>query len=134
VGQQGHYKIGVYVLPKKLDEEVARLHLEKIGVKLTTLLPSRRIIWACRWKGLTRRRITVPGGVSRRGAPWLASAASERRRCWRSSAHHRSGSGPGIASSRAGEYRTAADANCVRLAIRKNDNALPSMLQGFGEF
>jgi adenosylhomocysteinase len=31
------YKIGVYTLPKKLDEEVARLHLEKIGVKLTTL-------------------------------------------------------------------------------------------------
>jgi len=31
------YKIGVYRLPKKLDEEVARLHLEKIGVKLTTL-------------------------------------------------------------------------------------------------
>jgi len=31
------YKIGVYTLPKKLDEEVARLHLEKIGVRLTTL-------------------------------------------------------------------------------------------------
>ena len=31
------YKPGVYVLPKRLDEEVARLHLEKIGVKLTTL-------------------------------------------------------------------------------------------------
>src|SRR5947207_6997511 len=31
------YKIGVYTLPKKLDEEVARLHLEKIGVKLTRL-------------------------------------------------------------------------------------------------
>ena len=31
------YKVGVYVLPKHLDEEVARLHLEKIGVKLTTL-------------------------------------------------------------------------------------------------
>jgi adenosylhomocysteinase len=31
------YKPAVYVLPKKLDEEVARLHLEKIGVKLTTL-------------------------------------------------------------------------------------------------
>ncbi len=31
------YKVGVYVLPKKLDEEVARLHLDKIGVKLTTL-------------------------------------------------------------------------------------------------
>jgi adenosylhomocysteinase len=35
------YKIGVYVLPKKLDEEVARLHLEKIGVKLTTLSPKQ---------------------------------------------------------------------------------------------
>jgi adenosylhomocysteinase len=31
------YKPGVYVLPKKLDEEVARLHLDKIGVKLTEL-------------------------------------------------------------------------------------------------
>src|ERR1700748_2190885 len=31
------YKPGVYILPKKLDEEVARLHLEKIRVKLTTL-------------------------------------------------------------------------------------------------
>jgi len=30
-------KIGVYRLPKELDEEVARLHLEKIGVKLTKL-------------------------------------------------------------------------------------------------
>jgi adenosylhomocysteinase len=35
------YKIGVYVLPKHLDEEVARLHLEKIGVKLTTLSPKQ---------------------------------------------------------------------------------------------
>ena len=33
------YKVGVYTLSKKLDEEVARLHLEKIGVKLTTLTP-----------------------------------------------------------------------------------------------
>jgi adenosylhomocysteinase len=31
------YRVGVYRLPKKLDEEVARLHLEKIGVKLTKL-------------------------------------------------------------------------------------------------
>jgi adenosylhomocysteinase len=35
------YKVGVYVLPKRLDEEVARLHLEKIGVKLTTLTPKQ---------------------------------------------------------------------------------------------
>jgi len=31
------YKVGVYRLPKYLDEEVARLHLEKIGVTLTRL-------------------------------------------------------------------------------------------------
>jgi len=31
------YEVGVYTLPKKLDEEVARLHLDKLGVKLTTL-------------------------------------------------------------------------------------------------
>merc|ERR1711959_879997 len=31
------YKLGVYVLPKKLDEEVARLHLGKLGAHLTVL-------------------------------------------------------------------------------------------------
>jgi adenosylhomocysteinase len=35
--KQGHYKPGVYVLPKKLDEEVARLHLAKLGVRLEKL-------------------------------------------------------------------------------------------------
>ena len=35
------YKPAVYVLPKRLDEEVARLHLEKIGVKLTMLTPAQ---------------------------------------------------------------------------------------------
>ncbi|MFH1715435.1 MAG: adenosylhomocysteinase [Elusimicrobiota bacterium] len=35
------YEIGVYTLPKKLDEEVARLHLEKLGVKLTKLSKSQ---------------------------------------------------------------------------------------------
>ncbi len=31
------YELGVHVLPKTLDEEVARLHLEKLGVKMTTM-------------------------------------------------------------------------------------------------
>jgi len=31
------YETGVYRLPKKLDEDVARLHLEKIGAQLTVL-------------------------------------------------------------------------------------------------
>ncbi|HCL57563.1 MAG TPA: adenosylhomocysteinase [Spirochaetia bacterium] len=34
---ENNYEVGVYRLSKKLDEEVARLHLKKIGVKLTTL-------------------------------------------------------------------------------------------------
>ncbi|NBM19791.1 adenosylhomocysteinase [Streptomyces sp. GC420] len=35
------YPIGVYVLPKHLDEKVARLHLDALGVKLTTLRPEQ---------------------------------------------------------------------------------------------
>lgn len=38
---QKKYEIDVYRLPKHLDEEVARLHLEKIGVKLTKLTPEQ---------------------------------------------------------------------------------------------
>ncbi len=34
---QNDYKLGVYILPKHLDEEVARLHLAKLGVSLTKL-------------------------------------------------------------------------------------------------
>jgi adenosylhomocysteinase len=33
----GTYEKKVYVLPKRLDEKVARLHLDALGVKLTTL-------------------------------------------------------------------------------------------------
>ena len=36
-----HYDIGVYRLPKHLDEEVARLHLDRLGVKLTRLRPEQ---------------------------------------------------------------------------------------------
>jgi adenosylhomocysteinase len=32
-----NYKVGIYTLPKKLDEKVARLHLSKLNVKLTEL-------------------------------------------------------------------------------------------------
>jgi adenosylhomocysteinase len=35
------FPLGVHMLPKQLDEEVARLHLEKLGVKLTKLTPSQ---------------------------------------------------------------------------------------------
>ena len=38
---QNDYKIGVYCLPKYLDEEVARLHLPFLGVKLTKLTPEQ---------------------------------------------------------------------------------------------
>ncbi|HEX2780343.1 MAG TPA: adenosylhomocysteinase, partial [Gemmatimonadaceae bacterium] len=35
------YEKKVYILPKHLDEKVARLHLEKLGVKLTRLTPEQ---------------------------------------------------------------------------------------------
>lgn len=35
------YKLGVYKLPKRLDEEVARLHLDKLGAHLTVLSPEQ---------------------------------------------------------------------------------------------
>lgn len=37
----GQHETGVYTLPKQLDEEVARLHLDKLGVKLTRLTPQQ---------------------------------------------------------------------------------------------
>jgi adenosylhomocysteinase len=39
--QPGKYEKKVYTLPKELDEKVARLHLDKIGVKLTQLTPKQ---------------------------------------------------------------------------------------------
>jgi adenosylhomocysteinase len=38
---RGKYPVGVHVLPKKLDEKVAKLHLGKLGVELTTLTPEQ---------------------------------------------------------------------------------------------
>jgi adenosylhomocysteinase len=38
---KGKYERNVYMLPKELDEEVARLHLEKLGAKLTKLRPEQ---------------------------------------------------------------------------------------------
>jgi adenosylhomocysteinase len=40
---QGKYERKVYTLPKHLDEKVASLHLEKIGVKLTKLRPDQAV-------------------------------------------------------------------------------------------
>ena len=40
-GSTDQYPLGVYTLPKKLDEKVARLHLDALGVKLTRLTPEQ---------------------------------------------------------------------------------------------
>jgi adenosylhomocysteinase len=39
--KRDNYPVGVYRLPRKLDEEVARLHLDKLGVRLTELTPEQ---------------------------------------------------------------------------------------------
>jgi adenosylhomocysteinase len=50
--------IGVYVLPKHLDEEVARLHLEKVGAKLTKLTQEQADYIGVRSRGRTSRTTT----------------------------------------------------------------------------
>jgi adenosylhomocysteinase len=39
--KHGDYAPGVYILPKALDEKVARLHLDRVGAKLTQLRPDQ---------------------------------------------------------------------------------------------
>jgi hypothetical protein len=96
------YKVGVYVLPKKLDEEVARLHLDKIGAKLTKLskkqadylgIPSRSV------KSEHYRYESAHGGISAPAvtAPYTDRASVTRASCsrspWRARAgHYRAGS------------------------------------------
>jgi len=63
------YKVGVYTLPKKLDEEVARLHLEKIGVKLTRLSEKQAAYLGVPVEGRARRSITATKSKWRDGAP-----------------------------------------------------------------
>ncbi len=45
--QTGQYVNEVYVLPKHLDEKVARLHLDALGVKLTVLTPGPSRLHRC---------------------------------------------------------------------------------------
>jgi adenosylhomocysteinase len=47
------YPLGVYVLPKKLDEKVARLHLDALGVKLTKLTPEQADYLGVPWTAPT---------------------------------------------------------------------------------
>ena len=50
--QNDEYEKQVYVLPKQLDEKVARLHLDALGVRLTSSRPSRPPTSACRSRAL----------------------------------------------------------------------------------
>ncbi|CAF1254928.1 unnamed protein product [Rotaria sordida] len=39
--KKGQYPIGIHILPKTLDEEVAMAHLEYLGIKLDKLTPTQ---------------------------------------------------------------------------------------------
>jgi hypothetical protein len=87
----GKYENKVYVLPKHLDEKVAALHLDKLGVKLTALSARRRGISVCREQDPSspsitiidaldtrpppRRRYARENGSTRDERPWPASGA-----------------------------------------------------------
>ena len=55
------YRPDVYRLPKKLDEEVARLHLEKLGVKLTSFTETSRIPRRLARRSLQARTLSLLG-------------------------------------------------------------------------
>ena len=82
------YAKQVYVLPKHLDEKVARLHLDALGVKLTELRPSRPPTSASRSRARTSPTTTatraVPSGAASDIAdPGLAAAGRARHRVGR---------------------------------------------------
>jgi adenosylhomocysteinase len=52
------YPVGVYVLPKHLDEEVARLHLGSLGVQLTELTDAQASYLGVSVQGPTSRSST----------------------------------------------------------------------------
>ena len=66
--------VGVHVLPKHLDEKVARLHLDALGARLTTLTRSRPSTSASTSRARTSRSTTATdGGQAARpqpGRPW----------------------------------------------------------------
>ena len=58
------YPIGVYTLPKHLDEEVARLHLDQLGVKLTKLTPAAgRVPRHSRRRAVQARLLSLLAGL-----------------------------------------------------------------------
>ena len=70
------YENRVYILPKHLDEKVARLHLGRIGVKLTELRRTRPTISASRSTGPSSPSITATDAAlgGNRPAPAMAPA------------------------------------------------------------
>ena len=73
------YPVGVYVLPKHLDEEVARLHLGALGVSLTELTRlAGRSTSASTWPARTSRSTTATDPGQRDGQD-----DRSRRRRWR---------------------------------------------------
>ena len=86
------YPVGVYMLPKHLDEKVARLHLDALGVKLTTLtkeqaaLPRRR-----RGGSVQVGPLPLLSGRSRTGeVDGVDMEAGTAARCWSSTTTRRS--------------------------------------------
>ena len=65
------YENKVYVLPKALDEKVARLHLDKLGAKLTKLTPEQAAYIG----------VPVRGAVQAGSLPLLRSRARARSSC-----------------------------------------------------
>merc|ERR1711918_62484 len=68
----------VYLLPKELDEKVARLHLPALGASSRSSRRSRRTTLTCRWRALTSRTPTVTRCEERAGAGSFSTLTPRR--------------------------------------------------------
>ncbi|BCB80854.1 hypothetical protein Pflav_072640 [Phytohabitans flavus] len=75
----GEYETKVYTLPKHLDEKVARLHLDALGVRLTTLTKKQAEYLGVDIEGPTRPSTTATDPTLSRPGPHRTRAASRNR-------------------------------------------------------
>jgi adenosylhomocysteinase len=84
----GKYENKVYILPKHLDEKVAALHLDRLGVKLTRSAPPRPTTSTCRAPPLQTRALPVLKTTVHRSAHLIEQRREPGQhliddRCWR---------------------------------------------------
>ena len=118
------YEKRVYVLPKHLDEKVARLHLDALGVKLTSCPTSRPPTSACRSRAPTSPTTTATSRRAGRAHPDEGDGSRGRPRHAPAPAHVRDHQADGAGARQAGDGAHPRPARAARLRRRDREPAL----------